>query len=144
MGLTAKIIIEVLLKNRTQGLELLNKALNDAFEDLVLSGAIDGSELECLNLIVKEIVESQDGIEIDLYKAKTIDCQLIRTDRKEVRLGDLVAIGNKPFMAIKLDNEVNLYSFSEHLFYFANNLQSIQEITAKLEEKEVNYAIYIK
>lgn len=143
MGVTAKVIMEVELENESVALEILNKARNDDFEEINLCGITEGKNVECFDLTVKEIVTTDnDGIQVEIYKTKEISYQLVKSSKTSIENKDIVVIEGIPHIIILHEAGVNLYSVEHSKFYFGYNLQSIQEMMFKLEEKNVIYEIY--
>ncbi len=141
MGATAKITLNLCLKDKSEALEVLNKTINDECENVNLLG-ITEEERECDSLTVKEITVEEDGVQIEVYKTKEINYQLIKISKENVKKTDYVVIDSTVYVIYSINDEFNLYSNELSLLYFKTHLKSIQEIFPILEEKNVEYEIY--
>lgn len=141
VGATAKITLNLCLKDKSEALEVLNKTINDECENVNLLG-ITEEERECDSLTVKEITVEEDGVQIEVYKTKEINYQLIKISKENVKKTDYVVIDSTVYVIYSINDEFNLYSNELSLLYFKTHLKSIQEIFPILEEKNVEYEIY--
>lgn len=145
MGLTAKIITYVTLKNRSNGLKLTNKSINEEFENTTIHGLlVDGDAYECDAVIVDEIVDGIDGVQVDLYKRnKGIDFHLIKTSLKEIPSNSVLKIDNILYLLINSKRGANLYSGDLNEFYFEEDLKGIQEISNYLLSNNIKFEVYL-